>query len=412
MTKKAKHRHNRGPTPPSAGKAGTFRMVVAANPGSSVMVATELDLLKAALIYGDKVTLLSPVTTMLLRVEGLQKFSPRDQIELLRRAAPILMPTDEVPVFQAGLEEVNDLLRSTERGGSGDQMLLRTVLRQKFAPIQRMLSESVQEITDDAGIDQLAHARAKGLLQIENADAGDSMDLLVSCILSAKLAQSGERNEDSHTDRIMEMFVERLSKHLSSGREYLIFDQPMAKLTEDVIREGLFTPAQGPAGRCAQAMIASGLMGRLPTFPTATVDEVIDIRSELATSLTQFRSAMVTISKSFNSAPWETDFEDEVHDAWVENVLPAVESIDASVRDDSSLLSLATGITGAANTAYPGLAIFGAGLVGHVGAVAIAGGALAGAAPILQAVRDRRTADSEIRMQPFYFLYAAEQALS
>jgi hypothetical protein len=153
-------------------------------------------------------------------------------------------------------------------------------------------------------------------------------------------------------------------------------------------------------------------MGRLPTFSTATVDEVIDIRSELAPSLTQFRSAMVTISKSFSGAPWETNFADEVHDVWVENVLPAVESIDASVKDSSSLLSLATGITAAANTAYPGLAIVGTGLVGHLGAVAAVGGALAGVAPILQAVRNRKKADSEIRMQPFYFLYAADQALS
>jgi len=387
-------------------------MVVAANPGSSVTVVPELDLLKAALLYGDKVTVLSPVTTMFLRVERLQRFSPREQIELMRRVAPILMPAEDVPAFRDGIAEVDDFLRSTERGSSAGQQLLRAGLLQKFSPVQRTLSEAVQEITDDAGIDQLSRARAKGLLQIESADPGDAMDLLVSCILSAKLAQSGERSEDSHTDRIVETFVDKVSKHLASGREYLIFDEPIANLTEAAIREGLFTPAKGPAGRCAQAMTASGLMGRLPTFPSATIDEVIDIRSELAPSLTQFRSAMVTISKSFSGAPWETDFEDEVHDAWVESVLPAVESIDASVKDNSSLLSLATGITGAANSAYPGLAIVGAGLVGHLGAVAAVGGALAGVAPILQAVRNRKKVDSEIRMQPFYFLYAADEALS
>lgn len=334
-------------------------LVVAANPGSSVTIVPELHLLKAALLYGDKVTVLSPVTTMFLRVEGLQKFSPREQIELMRRVAPILMPSEDVQAFQDGIAGVDDFLRSTARGGSAGQQLLRAGLLQQFAPVQRMLSEAVQEIKDDAGIDQLARARARGLLQIESADPGDTMDLLVSCILSAKLAQSGEQNEDSHTDRIVETFVDKLSKHFSSGREYLIFDEPIANLTEAAIREGLFTPAKGPAGRCAQAMTASRLMGRLPTFPPATVDEVIDIRSELAPSLTQFRSAMVTISKSFSSAPWETDFEDEVRDAWVESVLPTVESIDASVKDNSSLLSLATGITGAANSAYPGLAIVG-----------------------------------------------------
>jgi hypothetical protein len=96
--------------------------------------------------------------------------------------------------------------------GSAEQQLFRAALRQKLAPAQRALSEAVREITDDAAIDRLAGARTKGLLQIENVDPGDAMDLLVSCILSAKLARSGEANEDSHTDRIVETFVEKLSE--------------------------------------------------------------------------------------------------------------------------------------------------------------------------------------------------------
>jgi len=387
-------------------------MVVAANPGSTITIAPELDLVKAALLYGDRVTLISPVTTMFLRVEGLEHFSPRQQIELVRRVAPILMPPDEVPEFERGIEQVDDFLRTTDRGGSAGERILRAGLLQQFAPIQHKLSEVVRELADDAGIDQLARARAKGLVQIENADPGDAMDLLVSSILSAKLAQTGERQDDPHTDRIVETFVEKLSRYLSSGREYLIFDQPIANLTEAAIREGLFSPARGPAGRSAQAMTASALMGRLPTFPNATVDEVLDIRTELAKSLIQFRAAMVTISKSFTSAAWESDFEDEVQDAWVESVLPAVEAIDNSVRENRSLLALASGIAGAANTSYPGLAIVAAGLLGHVGAVAALGGGLSGAAPMLQVLRDRRTAAKEIRMQPFYFLYAVEQSLN
>jgi hypothetical protein len=67
-------------------------MVVAANPGSLITVAPEQDLVKAALLYGDRVTLLSPVTTMLLRVEGLGHLSARQQIELARRVAPIVLP--------------------------------------------------------------------------------------------------------------------------------------------------------------------------------------------------------------------------------------------------------------------------------------------------------------------------------
>jgi len=417
VTSKPRSRHKKGHTRSSsqgnAAATGAFRMVVAANPGSLITVAPEQDLVKAALLYGDRVTLLSPVTTMLLRVEGLGHLSARQQIELARRVAPIVLPPDQVPDFEQRIEQLDEFLRSAARGSTGvGQPLLRAGLLQGLQPLQRILAEAAREVSDQAGIDQFASARAEGLIQIENADPGDEMDLLVSCILAAKLAQTGQRQDDPHTNRLIETFVEKLSRHLSSGREYLIFDEPIARLTEAAIREGLFTPAKGSAGRCAQAMTASGLMGRLPTFPKATVDEVLDIRTAMAPSLAQFRSAMVMISKTFTSPPWESAFEDELHDAWVETVHPAVQAIEASFRDNHSLLTLAAGFAGAVNTAFPGLAICATGLLRDADPLAGFGGGLTVAAPMLQALRNRRTANNQIRMQPFYFLYDVEQSLS
>jgi hypothetical protein len=67
-----------------------LQLVVAAQPGSAMTVAPEIELVKAALLYGDRVTLLSPITTMLLDVAALERFSPLQQIDLVRRVAPYL----------------------------------------------------------------------------------------------------------------------------------------------------------------------------------------------------------------------------------------------------------------------------------------------------------------------------------
>jgi len=121
----------------------------------------------------------------------------------------------------------------------------------------------------------------------------------------------------------------------------------------------------------------------------------------------------VTMSKNFGSAPWESGFDDELQDAWVETVSPAIEAIEASVRDNRSLLSLSAGLVGTTRAAWPGLAILAAGVLRHTDVVQAIGGtgAIAGAAPILQALRDRRSAHRSIRMQPFYFLYEAGKSL-
>jgi hypothetical protein len=269
-------------------------------------IAPELDLVKAALLYGDKGTLLGPVTTMLLRVDGIRHFPLAARLELVRRVAPYIADPAGLPALEESLEKFGELLNAVERGPAGSRYMLGQATRQLGAEL-REIDEAVKHICREARIDQLARARNDGVLQIESADPGDEIDLLASCLKSAKLAETGRSEEDPHAGRIVATFADRLSHHLSSGSEYLIFDEPIASLTEAGIREGRFTPAPGPSGKCAQAMTASALMARLPTFPLATVDEVLDIRAELNPALTQFRSAMVTTAKNFTSAAWETD---------------------------------------------------------------------------------------------------------
>lgn len=415
-------RHGQPPAcPPVEQVPGSslFRMVAAATAGAELSVGPELDLVKAALLYGDTVTLISPVTTMLLRAESLQRFSLRQLLELFRRFAPASMPPDELAQFEHGAIAVDRLLRVFDRFGRGGQ-LLEQAIKGALGPYLRPLSEVVADAATQAGIDQLARARREGLVEIENVDPGDEIDLLAFCLISAQLAQTGQRQENPHTDRLVETFIDKLAAHLSSGLDYLLFDEPIADLTVAAIREGHFTPAPGPAGRSAQAMAASGLMGRLPTFPGATVNEVLDIRSELAPSLTRFRASMVTISKDFTSESWESGFQDELHDAWVGTVHPAIQEIEEMVRDNRSLLSWASSMTGTAKAAWPGLSVVAGGLgvlaggvAGHVDVVQVlrGAGALGGVTPLLQALRDRRTAQADIRMQPFYFLYKTERML-
>ncbi|MGA8352563.1 MAG: hypothetical protein WB698_00155 [Solirubrobacteraceae bacterium] len=255
-----------------------MQLVVAAQPGSAMTVAPEIELVKAALLYGDRVTLLSPITTMLLDVAALERFSPLQQIDLVRRVAPYLPNGAELAASEAGLDQLEDFLRRSARIASPSDRLLRVGLTRQLAPVKQILADAVGGIERESGIDQLAQARAKGYLKIESANPDDAVDLLADCIIKASSAAKGINSDDSQLGRLVATFVAKLSAHLSSGEGYLIFDKQVASLTEAAIREGLFKPAPGPAGRSAQAMSAAAFMARLPTFPGATVDEVLDIR--------------------------------------------------------------------------------------------------------------------------------------
>ena len=278
--------------------------------------------------------------------------------------------------------------------------------------VQREVVDAVALMRDQSGMSGLDSARARGLVILENADPGDEMELLVSCVASAKAVERGEEPREPHSDQILDRFMQLLSKHLEGGREYLVFDPPIAALTEAAIDEGVFAPAAGPAGRSAEAMAAAGLLGYLPTFPEATVDEILDIREALAVPLTQFRGVMVSVANSIGSRPWERGFDDEIQDVWVGQVEPALMAIQSAVRDDRSMLERANGVAGQVSQNWPALGLVGAGLAGHKPALDAVGGAVAVGASLLQQVSAHRKQHTEIQMKPFYFLHAVNTSLS
>ncbi len=61
---------------------------------------------------------------MLLRVEGLGRFSPHQMIELIRRVAPYLMAGAQAEALETSLEQIEPILASATRTGKAGAKLL------------------------------------------------------------------------------------------------------------------------------------------------------------------------------------------------------------------------------------------------------------------------------------------------
>jgi hypothetical protein len=59
----------------------------------------------------------------------------------------------------------------------------------------------------------------------------------------------------------------------------LVFDDAVARLVDAAVREGVFQPTTGPKERSTQAVSAATFMARLPAFPDAKVDELLDTQT-------------------------------------------------------------------------------------------------------------------------------------
>jgi len=386
-----------------------MQMVVASAPGSELRLDSELALAKSALLYGDGVTVVSPVATMLRRVKDLGEADARTQIALVAMVAPYLGDADNAATIALSVGPVLESLGKKRGSLDRRDLLLRDMIRQEMGPAREELAAVASSLLSKSGFDHLVKAEARGLLRFEDCDPG--VDLIAQCIIMATPAGQQEGSGDEYTDGLLDVFFQKLARYLSSGRDYLLFDGQVADLMDAAIRAGLVQPRAAQTSRSAQAMSAFGLMEHLPTFPNAGVDEILDIRDELSPAVVPMRSALVSLTRDFSSVPWDASFADELHDAWVEKVHPAIADLESAVHENHSLLAMATSTVKGVEKAWPGLTIVLAGAGTGQPLLTTAGGGVTVASAAISAAWDRHVRARDVRQRPFYFLYRLQKEL-
>ena len=87
--------------------------------------------------------------------------------------------------------------------------------------------------------------------------------------------------------------------------------------------------------KITHAGISENYIQRLPAFSEASVDELIDIKKELAKPLIRFRSKMIEYSDLIQTMPWDTDFQSECQLLYDKEVMPALLELEELSNDGS-----------------------------------------------------------------------------
>jgi hypothetical protein len=250
------------------------------------------------------------------------------------------------------------------------------------------MRQRMEQMVASSGANELVPAIEGGLLEID-------------VLLGSK--------EDFNPEQILQEFLDRLAKSLTSDVVCPLFDDKAGSLVAAHVAEGLITPTRAADSRGRQIGAAATLMSHLPAFPGASVSDVLDIREELREPLIRFRSAMVDVTQSLAPKAYEGAFAGEVEQIYVEKVGPALLEISEAVQANRYLRELLGEATTDMKTILTAVLTFG---VTHTSDMAplIAGSAAAASAAVTAAwntTNERR----RIRQKRFYLLYETQQLL-
>jgi hypothetical protein len=344
---------------------------------SALNVANDLRLLKAALLYADKVCFhsygSSALTSLMNRPK---KMSEKEQLEWFLSFYQDLG-------YPPHIDYVTNFIKgyiASRRNKRGD---FRTYLKYKNA-LKKSLRD-MDNMATKAGIQGLKAALSSDFVEFQ------------------PYARDGYSIEE---------YFDAISSALTSGATYPLLDDETGELVELAIQEEKIILLGTSEKRAKHVGLSSGLIERLPLFDYASVDEILDIRKELDESLVRFRAAIIKYSNTIESVPWEKEFPQEIEAIFLEYVKPAVLELEEAYKSSKSLLNIIP--SALKNKGFPTLSALGLALSQTsqsetILALSMAGGFTIGA---YEAVKERREQLTEVKNHQLFFYYRAGEILS
>lgn len=374
-----------------------FDFTIAVQP-SLTNIDRELQYIKSALLYADKIVLISPMAYLYTQLTtGGADFDERRILKLLKWALPICQER-EPKTYRDGMavvDQLSQVMRSKQYKSA--PMLMKIELRAKLKDFMKEMDASFLDVM------------------------GESQTAEFNLLLkSGKLVlQPFEHNLADVRGCVSEYFS-FLTKSVKSSIP--LFDEASNNLMRAAMNSKIISLTESEKKKITHAGLSDNLLQRLPSFDTASVKEIIDIRKDLDGSLVRFRSKVLSYAESIQSLPWDDDFEYECSMLYNKDVAPAVQEIDELTRENSFIKNLTGKVVSDEKflESVPGLimSVAAAGIIPSFTdaisadtAILATGGAWA-AQKIAAAYNEHREKKKEISKKDLYFYYKAGKRLN
>ena len=361
-------------------------------------------LVKAALLYADHVTLVSPKMAML---EAASSLVEGTEDERTRRLLDLIVPLSDDPRLRPMVQAMR---RRKGKQRPPGYLLFEAQLLRTLAPSVAEAGRVIEGFRDQPGVAELNRARHAGVLDLD----GLGIDPAPFLTEALHMARGDQLPRGKSSDLVVRLMLKLSTVIGPSALSYPMFDQQVTDFLRSAESEGRMLPLDPRAAK--EPHLAASFIGRMKTFPDAQVDEILDVRRELADPLTRFRSAVAGMAREMEETPVDAEFPRTADALYRETVAPALLEIDElehergygaqlarQIKSGPVVFQATSGIVLAA-TAYAALPAFGLAAAGLGAALSIAGLAT-------QVERERQKLAKQKRANKFLFLAEAGRRL-
>lgn len=378
-------------------------------PSDQVGIAKDLELAKAALLYADEVEMVGLGVALF---EELRQLTRGDigAWGLVRalddEALAHVLGQSSSDLPQNWRSSFDQLLNLDVAQLPDDQRTTILGLREQMAELKDGSRPLIDNILSGAGAAELATAIDAGAVRIA------PLNINISTIF-----RGGKRNRPE-TDAQIADWLHTLLDRLKDRKVRVLFDKASAGLIEAMRREGRLPDNPQSVRLARQAALGAGLVARLPAFPQAPMDELLDLKKELVRPIAVYQGAIVRYSQQLPQVELGDDLDFEIGQLWQGEVAPSIDQLKEELAQHSLVRELAARADAKdiANFTWTSATGIGVGVVSQASLLHTAMyGALTGApllaTTVMEAFRSRSTVAEEASRRDFFLLYESNRRL-
>lgn len=275
----------------------------------------EVDMVRAGLLYGDKVTLFSLDGDAFDKLQGIIDSDEDGLIDFVIRDASET-GSDGLADLQANLRKYQEL--RSKRDCSRAESLHVAHVRSTLKKIRQQLCKNRDRLLKETGADKLHDLVRTGLVTVRTIDTGTPWKY-----------QPG-----------VPQYLNAIVEHLAKGRTYPMLNPRVTNLLAPSLASKEVVLLDDTVDRSKRSSLAANLLFRLPHLENVDGSAILSIRKELSRPLLRFRAAIIRFSQEVETAPWCEGFDREVQLLYDSQVVPALLDIEAAAEGSSWLSEL------------------------------------------------------------------------
>ena len=282
-----------------------FHITAIPCPSSSkeLNINEEIRLVKASLLYADKVLLISFIPIIFCSIPyWIDQFSKdmemQQKMENIKSdmVRELLHVAKEKKELKSKIDEIQGYLKDKN---IDFESFLKDEFNKSFGRLYNIFLSAINEVTSKIGINKLDPAIKSGLLDIYT-----------------------------------------IGKSRIPEKTYPLLDENVLNLIKANIEEGKLNIPDVDSEKIKQIGFVFDVFKRLPNFENATIDEILDIRKVLDKPLIRFRSAIIEMSDCIRYKPWDEGFYYDVEKLFYHRIEPAVLEIEEECKSNKYLTKL------------------------------------------------------------------------